>query len=376
VLSTNNFNKAMTMNAELEPKFSRIEKLLTEHTLDALVLRRVANFAWLTGGAASYVNTADIYGVASLLITPAGRFLVTNNIEAPRFREEEALETQGWQFLVVPWYQADETLADRTKGLRLGVDWPYPGAVDLSAALTPLRASLSPNEQARFRTLARGCAEAMDQAIRQVKPGMNEFKIAAVLGEETQARGILPIVKLVATDQRIYAYRHPLPVDKKLDRYAMLVLCGRQYGLVCSLTRLVHFGPLPEELQVKEKALAEVDAAFIHATRPGRTLGDIFVEAQQAYATVGYPEEWRLHHQGGLTGYLPREAIAVPGSPERVSAGQVYAWNPSITGTKSEDTILVGEGENDILTAIPGWPVIQARAGDQEIPRPAILTIS
>ncbi len=364
------------VNPELETKLTRLQELLAVHELDALLLRRVANFAWLTGGAASYVNTADLYGVAALLITPEGRFLVTDNIEAPRFREEEVLETQGWEFLLAPWHQASEAVAARTVGLRLGADGAYPGAVDLSAALSPLRARLSTEEQGRFRTLARGCAEAMDRAIRQVEPGMSEFAIAAVLGAETQVRGILPVVMLVATDDRIYAYRHPLPTEKKLERYAMLVLCGRQYGLVCSLTRLVHFGPLPEDLQVKERALADIDAWFIHATRPGRTLGDIFKEAQQAYAAAGFPDEWRLHHQGGLAGYLPREVIARPGSPERVSAGQVYAWNPSITGAKSEDTILVGEAQSEVLTAIPGWPVVQDKAGGRGILRPAILTIT
>jgi antitoxin VapB len=364
------------MNRELETKLARIRELLSARNLDALLLRRVANFAWLTGGAASYVNTADIFGVASLLITPAERYLVTDNIEAPRFRDEEALEAQGWQFMIEPWYQAGGTLAGRTADLRLGADGPYPGAVDVSPELLPLRAALCAEEQTRFRTLAQGCAQAMDQAIRRVRPGMNEFEIAALLGAETQARGILPIVKLVATDERIYAYRHPLPADKKLDRYAMLVLCGRQYGLVCSLTRLVHFGPLPEDLQAKERAVAEVDAVFIQATQPGRTLGNIFAQAQQAYAVGGFPDEWQLHHQGGRTGYLPREVIARPASAEIVSAGQAYAWNPSITGTKSEDTILVGEAENEILTAIPDWPLIQLKVGDHEVPRPAILTIT
>ncbi len=361
------------MNAELGTKLARVQELLAARNLDALLLRRVANFAWLTGGAASYINTADIYGVAALLLSPAGRFLVTDNIEAPRFREEERLEAQGWQFLVAPWHRGAEILAERTQGLRLGADGPYPGAVDLEVELMPLRAALTPEEQARFRALGRGCATAMDQAIRQARPGMSEFKLAALLGAETQARGILPIVKLVATDHRVYAYRHPLPADRKLERYAMLVLCGRQHGLVCSLTRLVHFGPLPDELQSKQAALAGVDAAFIHATRPGRTLGEIFAEGQQAYAAAGYPDEWRLHHQGGLAGYLPREAIARPGLPDGVRPGQAYAWNPSITGTKSEDTILVGETGNEILTAIPGWPSIPTGA---EIPRPAILTVT
>jgi antitoxin VapB len=53
--------------------------------------------------------------------------------------------------------------------------------------------------------------------------------------------------------------------------------------------------------------------------------------------------------------------------------GQVFAWNPSITGTKSEDSILVGETANEIITEIADWPSINVQVGQQVIKRPAIL---
>jgi antitoxin VapB len=55
--------------------------------------------------------------------------------------------------------------------------------------------------------------------------------------------------------------------------------------------------------------------------------------------------------------------------------GQAYAWNPSITGAKSEDTILVGSAENEVLSAIPGWPVYNLTIAGQTIARPAILEV-
>jgi len=363
------------MNVEVDAKLSEIRALLSERALDALLVQTVANFAWVTGGAASYVNIAQDLGLASLLITSAGRYLITNNIEAPRLRREEALEEQGWEFNISPWYEAIDVVAHLTRGLRLGADGHYPGAQDLSADLIRLRADLLPAEQKRFRELCQACAQAMRATVDRLEPGMSEYEIAALLGEQAQRRELLPIVNLIATDERVYAYRHPLPTAKKLERYAMLVLCGRKCGLVASITRLVHFGAMPADLRRKVEAVAQIDAAFIAATRPGRTLGEIFQIAQAEYARLGYPDEWQLHHQGGLAGYRSREAVATPQSELVVKAGQAYAWNPSITGTKSEDSILVNKDGADILTEIPGWPALSIEVDGQRIPRPATLEI-
>ena len=216
----------------------------------------------------------------------------------------------------------------------------------------------------------------MDRAIRQLKPGQTENEIAAILAGETQHAGAQPIVNLIATDERIFARRHPLPVDKKMERYAMLVLCGRKSGLVASITRLVHFGRLPEDLQKKQVACALVDATVITATRPGCHEAEIFKRAQETYAAAGFADEWKLHHQGGPAGYEPREWVVTPASTTSVQLGQAYAWNPSITGCKSEDTILVGAESNEVLTTIAGWPALPVTLPDgQTLDRPAILEI-
>jgi antitoxin VapB len=364
--------------SELDEKLSRMRDLLAERDLDALLLRRVSSFAWATGGAASYVNTAAGEGAASLLVTRDRRTVITTNIEAPRLEREEGLADEGWEFHVVPWHAGGDPVAGLAGGMKLGADVPYPGAADTAAEVSAMRANLLPAEIERVRDLGERCAAAMDAAIRAVRPGQAEYEIAGRLAEEAQSRGAQAIVNLIASDERVFSFRHPLPTNKRMERYAMLVLCGRRRGLVCSITRLVHFGRLGDELRRKALATAHVDATFIAATRPGRTLGEIFARAQAAYAASGFGEEWGLHHQGGPAGYEPRETIATPGSTYPVAPGQIYAWNPSITGTKSEDTILVGPDGNQILTAIPGWPALEVPVEGQAEPvlRPDILVVT
>jgi Xaa-Pro aminopeptidase len=359
---------------ELEIVLNHLRALLAARGLEAVLLQRVSSFAWATCGAASYVNTASTTGAASLLLTPSGRYVITDNIEAPRLEREERLAEQGWQFQVSPWYERSGAVARLAAGLKLAADVPYPGATDLSEEIAGLRCLLTPEAAQRIRLLGQDCAEAASYAARAVQPGKSEHEIAARLAREAESRGAQPIVVLVATDERVFNFRHPLPTAKRLERYALLVLCGRRHGLVCSITRLVHFGRLPDELRRKAEAVARIDAAFIHATRPGATLGDVFQKAVAAYAEAGYPDEWTLHHQGGPAGYEPRELFATPGSSFKVQAGQAYAWNPSITGAKSEDTILVAaDGQpNKILTAVPGWPTWSVTLDGQTFERPAI----
>jgi Xaa-Pro aminopeptidase len=361
---------------EFEQKQGRIRSLLAERSLEALLLRRASSFAWATCGSSSCINLASTYGEAALLITPSGLHLVTNNIEAPRLEQEEQLWKQGWKFSVTPWHQAEDVIGRLSQGFRLGADGFYPGAVDLSAEVSRLRALLTPDEGTRFRTLGRLCAEGMAAATAAVWPGQTEYQIAGFLAAEMESRGVQAVVNLAATDERVFAFRHPLPTGTKLQRYAMLVLCGRRGGLVCSVTRCIHFGRLPDGLRRKAGAVAQVDATYIAATRPGETLRAILQRAIQSYAEVGFPEEWQLHHQGGAVGYEPREYLATPQADDVVSAGQAYAWNPTINGTKSEDTILVGESGHEVLTAMPGWPEHKVTVGGQVLHRPAILEIA
>jgi antitoxin VapB len=363
----------MLTKTELNIKLERIHNLLDKFDLDALLLQKTENFAWATCGADSHINTADSMGIASLIITRTNHFLATNNIEATRLMDEQGLGEQGWELQVSPWFESDDQIAGLTRGMKLGADISFPNALNLSHEIASLRSQLSPEEGNRYRELGKLCAQGMRQAIDAIKPGMSEYEIAGVLAQSVESRGVQVVVNLVAADERILSYRHPLPTDKKLRNYAMLVLCGRKWGLICSVTRLVHFGALPDEIQYKAEGVARIDAEMIAATRPNNTLGDVFSRAQSAYAAAGYPDEWKLHHQGGSAGYAPREVTATPGSPEPILDGQAFAWNPSITGVKSEDTILVSEESNEIITEMAGWPTIEVQVGGQVIKRPAIL---
>jgi antitoxin VapB len=198
---------------EFSSKQSKIQALLSSRGLDALLLQRVSSFAWATGGAASYINTAVSFGEASLLVAPSGLHLFTNNIEATRLEQEEGLKEQGWQFHTGPWFEPQHALQDMVRGLKLGADSAFPGAVDLSAEVTGLRIALTPEEGERFRQLGRLCAQAMDAAIKQVQPGQSEYELAALVGGELQSRGVQPIVTSAPCPRSCAARPRPRPAS-------------------------------------------------------------------------------------------------------------------------------------------------------------------
>jgi antitoxin VapB len=342
---------------EFQTKINLLRGLLDKHEVEALLLRRVSSFAWATCGATSYVNTATTEGAASLLITRQHLCLATNVVEGPRLEQEEKLAEQGWEFHLSPWDNPLLALQNLASGLSLISDVPYPGAKAISSEIARLRARLTPEEGDRFRQLGRLCAETFSYAVEKIRPGQNEYQIAAFVGLEAQQRGIQPIVNLIATDERAYRYRHPLPTEKKLEKYAMIVLSGRRWGLVCSITRLVHFGRMSDDLRQRIAATAWVNATYIAHSRPGLSLGDTFSQGRAAYTSVGFPDEWQKHTQGGVVGYEPREYLGMSNSTDIITEGQALAWNPTIAGAKVEDTILVNPKSNEILTATSLWPV-------------------
>jgi Xaa-Pro aminopeptidase len=189
------------------------------------------------------------------------------------------------------------------------------------------------------------------------------------------AWGLIPAVVLVATDERALKYRHPIPdATKPLQQYGMLIVGARYKGLCVSATRLVHFGPPNnDDLRRKQEATAYVDATLISHTTQGARIGDIFAAGVAAYEERGFGDEWQLHHQGGPTGYAPREYRAEPDCDLTVQPGQAFAWNPSISGTKSEDTMILTDNGQEIITTTPDWPMLTVQVGETTWHRPGIL---
>jgi Xaa-Pro aminopeptidase len=328
----------------MNAKDERLASFCRERAVDGVWIRRRANIAWATDGADVHCNAASELGVASLLWTPERKLVLCDNIEGPRMRAEEFFG--DWEIGESRWWEPGR--APRGK---YASDWPDDALVDLRAPLTEL-------EVERARELGRDTAEVMRGVMFEIRRGTSELEIAGSFAGKLRARAIGAPVILVAADERIERFRHPIATEKRCERALMLVVCAERRGLIVALTRLVHFGALPAVLRRKHDAVCKVDAALHTTTKPGMRWCDLLEVAQLTYAIEGFADEWQKHHQGGPMGYAPRDFVATPSETRAVRERQLVGWNPSITGTKSEDTILSG---GEVLTAMSDWPTCGTR---------------
>jgi Xaa-Pro aminopeptidase len=363
---------------EIQTKQRRLGEFLDRHGLDGVLLQQRANFAWITGGRDNHIANNTEAGVAAVLATPTERICLANTIEAPRMEREE-LAKGGIQVVSFPWYDRKRSaakVAEVIGGRKVAADMDPLGMnlAPLPRGFVELRWALTDEEVARYREGGRRASRAMEDACRSIEFRDSEYEIAGVLDYHLHNAGLTPLVTLVASDERIERFRHPIPTSKTVERYVMLVTCAAYGGLISCLTRFVSFGPMSKELEAKLQAIANIDAAINLSTRPDRMLGDLFRVLQKAYADNGHAEQWKLHHQGGPTGYANREAVATPDSTIVTRDRQAFAWNPSTTGIKSEDTVLCTDDGVEVLTAHSAeWPTVTGTFEGKELARADVL---
>lgn len=376
--------------ALFEIRIALLQAFLRAHGHDGILITRPDNYAMATGGKRNPIWMHSDAGANSLFVDRDGRaWFIGNTIEQPRQMDEElgALGCAAHGFL---WFEdhAASAAGKHFPGSLVSDDGSL--GPNVNAALAPLRSLLTEYELEKYRALGRLAGEAMEATLATIQPGAAEADIAATLVAEGQRRRCQVPVALVAADDRIAKYRHPLPTvapligeggETAVRRYVMVVGCFLREGLVVSLTRFKRVDDLPEGVVDAHARVCGVDARMQEATRPGRTLGDVFNDCQAAYTDLGFAlNEWHNHHQGGATGYAGRTCKGAPGEAfpvldthwpakaaeilgREVPFGAAFAWNPSAPGVKSEDTfLLLPDGRREIVSRTPNLPVVDLAA--------------
>ncbi len=356
---------------DVNAKIEKVRNYMLERGAKGAVVSGIENFAWITSGGRSYIALSDDEGSAVVFLTKEESYVITKNIERERMKREEL--TSNFTVVEFPWYTKVD---DMVKKLSDGNEILYEDEPNFKNFLFHSRLKLSDYEQKRYKIVGLKSARALENAMRTFSPDMTELEAKSIIERELSREGLDTLLVLVFGDESRSLYRHNLPREVKLGDRCIASVCAKMFGLVISTTRTIEFRR-DEKFENQHKINALIDAKIINSSFEKSLISQIFFDIENIYDSHGYPQEWQFHHQGGVTGYRMREFVAIPHFPFQIEDGMALAWNPTITGTKSEDTyIRTANGMELISLNDDGrWPYLEFEINGKKYKRPDILKI-
>jgi len=349
-----------------------IEKLqswLENTPYEGVILGRRDNFKWVTQGIENAVVMNTEIGIGYLVIKKDGTIdLIADSSDCSRFEKEK--NVLNAKCVLVPWYETrDAFLQKYCEGKKYASDTEIIHTQPVKNELVNLRMRLNEAEVERYREIGQECACIMEGIAKEVQPGQTEKSVEKMIKIRCIERGISPDCVLVGSDDRILDYRHPMAENKVINGSLFITLGGEKYGLNISMTRMVYYKKLPQQISERMKKTQYVFACMQNMMKDQMEYREYWELMKKAYADVGYPEEWREHHQGGPTGYGCREFTLTPFTTGVLREGQAYAWNPTIRGTKCEETTFLRYGKIEIFTRTKDWPcsIVKTPYGELDV---------
>ena len=134
------------------------------------------------------------------------------------------------------------------------------------------------------------------------------------------------------------------------------------------MTRMVYFASVPEEIRERYKKTAYIFACMQCMMKEGLSYREYFRKyrnftgRQDGTASAETPPG--RTHRLRLPGIHSR-----PGYGRQMFCGEAFAWNPTIEGTKCEETTYLTADGVETFTRTKEWPshVVETPYGDYEV---------
>ena len=347
-------------------RIAPLRELMKHKGLESIVLRRNPNLAWAIAGRAHVPTTIDA-ACFDLIITQDSATAITNVVEAPRLSAEELPSEVTVK--TIKWSEGRDP--QLPTGAKVGSDQPGADRIDLGTEIEIIRASLIESDVARYKEICSDAATALGNAMKQVVRSDREIDVAGLITHALWQADLEIAFLGVAGQDRVHKFRHPLPTSAVVGNRVSASICAKRKGLIASVTRIVSFEAISNVMAKDYEAIFKVEAAMLDATVVGKPFSDPINAAIAAYPANDFDsDEWTKHHQGGPTGFLPRDWPANTGSARLIANNQPIAWNPTGKGFKAEDTIIATNSGVKILSMDPDWPSFEVNGRT----RPVLLT--
>ena len=220
----------------------------------------------------------------------------------------------------------------------------------IPAILDSLRAVKSVDELAKIETAARILDQAFAKILPQIRPGIAEHSLAALLEYEMRQLGSerTGFATIVASGPRS-ALPHGVAADRLLATGDLVVFdFGAVYdGYHSDMTRTVCLGPASDRQRQVYHTVLSAQLAGLAAVRPGALCRDVDRTARDIIETAGYGEYFGhgLGHSVGLAIHESPRLSPLAGEA-RLEAGMVVTVEPGIYlpdwgGVRIEDLVVV-----------------------------------
>ena len=199
----------------------------------------------------------------------------------------------------------------------------------------------------------------MRRALLKIEPGIPQYEVIAEVyhaqimgtnGNFGHYTGLCPLIQVgerTSTSHLTWT-EEPLPSNGLL----MMEIAGARHHYHAPLTRTMHIGPAPMEIQDLAKVIVEGVDAALEKSRPGVTCEEVESVWQQVLRRNGLKKDSRVGYSIGLN-YPPdwgeRTASLRPGDKTELQAGMCFhfqsgMWLDSYGAAISEPFVVTESG--------------------------------
>ena len=355
-------------------RLSRLIERATAHGLDALALVPGPNLFYLTG-LSFHLSERPI---VALLPVDAPPVIVLPALEAVKVEQttvvldvfpytDEEGYTPAFQSACAALVLADSSIGVEPLRMRLLevrlLERHAPGCqlVPAGEVLTEQRMRKDEYELEQMRRAIAVTEAALRTTMRQVRAGMTERQVAALLMVEMlQAGGEAMAFPPIVVAGPNAASPHATPTDRPIQMGETIIVdCGATVGgYAADITRTFALGALQPELARVHEVVRAANAAGRAAAGPGTPAEQVDRAARAVIKEAGYGEYFihRTGHGLGLETHEPPFIVA--GNERPLEPGMTFTVEPGIYlpgrgGVRIEDDVLVTPTGAESLTTFP-----------------------
>lgn len=362
------------MRRDTDIKLARVRRFLQAEEYTGMVLSRQDNFSWITGGGSNRVIIPSEEGAGVIVVTQDQIYMVAQVMDGQRIMDEEMSGLDA-RYIPLKWYE--ESAVQRAVALageKPVADIAAGGCDCRLREIYALHFPLTDSELAVLTELGSISDRILTDAAAELKPGMTDYEVEAMLLYEYAKKNIQCDVLLVGTDERIFRYRHPNPSGAKVGEYILLHSAARMRGLHCNVTRSVYFGNrLPERIERAYAVAGLIEANCMSLCSAGVHWNDILKDHKRILREYGFADEWRNHYPGGRTGYFVCQADLSLDPENQILNREAYDWFITVTGAKVEELSVNIDGDFRILSNTGLWPSLDIERRGRIFSIPGIM---